>query len=133
MSDQEPVNAGQLARAIEPASIAAWPARETRTLHGWLLRFTNGFTHRGNSVATLAFDGGDVSAAIAQVEAEYRMRSLAPMFQIASAAAPHDLRAMLHVHGYEVVTPTHVLLGEPASVRDRLPSPGMARVSREPD
>src|ERR1051325_10302956 len=121
MSDQKAVNSEALARALEPMAIASWPARETVRLDRWLLRFTNGFTHRGNSVATIEFDGSDVVAAIARVEAEYQRRSLPPMFQVASAVAPRSLGETLRSRGYDVITPTYVLVGEPETIRDRLP------------
>ena len=131
-TDQEPVNAKALAREIEPHSIASWPARETIQRYGWLLRFTNGFTHRGNSVATLHFDATDVPAAIENVEHEYRKRSLPPMFQIASAVEPSTLPKELLSRGYDVVTPTYVLVGSAMAIRDRLGVANAARVAYEP-
>jgi N-acetylglutamate synthase len=132
MSDQGGVNAEALAREIEPQAIASWPARETMTLHGWLLRFTNGFTHRGNSVATLHFVGTDLPEAVETVEREYRRRALRPMFQIASSVAPSDLATSLLARGYQVVTPTLVLVGSPVAIGKRLPD-GTVKISREPD
>jgi N-acetylglutamate synthase len=131
-TDQEPVNAMALAREIEPHSIASWPARETTELHGWLLRFTNGFTHRGNSVATLHFDATEISAVIANVEDEYQRRALPPMFQIASAVAPSMLARELLSRGYEVITPTHVLVGSPGVINDRLSDVPAAQVAYRP-
>jgi len=133
MSDQGGVNAEALAREIEPQAIASWPARETMTLHGWLLRFTNGFTHRGNSVATLHFVGTDLQEAIETVEREYRRRALRPMFQIASSVAPSDLATSLLARGYQVVAPTFVLIGTPTRICDRLPETPGVRTAHEPD
>ena len=133
MSDQDGVNAGDLAREIEPQAIASWPARESTTLHGWLLRFTNGFTHRGNSVATLHFVGTDLAEAIVMVEREYRRRALRPMFQIASSVAPPDLATPLLARGYQVITPTFVLIGTPTRICDRLPETRGVRTAHEPD
>ena len=50
---------------LEEAGISAWPARETMTVAGWLLRFTDGYTHRGNSVATHRFDDATCEDAVA--------------------------------------------------------------------
>jgi len=132
MSDQDGVNAVALAREIEPEAVASWPARETMTLQGWLLRFTNGFTHRGNSVATLHFLGTDLGEAIETVEREYRRRALRPMFQIASSVAPSELSTSLLARDYQVVTPTLVLVGSPVGIGTRLPD-ATAKISREPD
>lgn len=132
MSDQDPVNAEALAREIEPEAVAQWPARETMMLNGWLLRFTNGFTHRGNSVATLHFDGTDLEEAMETVEGEYQRRALRPMFQIASSVAPSHLARSLVGRAYQVVTPTFVFVGSPAAISKCLPD-ATASTSPEPD
>jgi GNAT superfamily N-acetyltransferase len=129
---QKPVNACALAEEIEPYAVASWPARQTQLLNGWLLRFTNGFTHRGNSVATLQFAGTNVGAAIDDVEREYRRRSLPPMFQVASAVAPTRLADVLSTRGYEVVTPTFVRAATPAEMLVRLPEAVDVAIAPEP-
>lgn len=126
---EEGVNKADLAQAIEPAAVLAWPARETRELKGWLLRFTNGFTHRGNSVATLVFSGDDVADTIAEVERDYEQRGLAPMFQVASHCAPADLADRLMRCGYRETTPTLVQTTTPTQMSSRLPAPGAIRVA----
>ncbi|MBI3677929.1 MAG: GNAT family N-acetyltransferase [Proteobacteria bacterium] len=103
--DQGTVNTKLLAQSIEPAIVASWPARETMQLEGWLLRFTNGYTHRGNSVAALG-DVGDVEAAIEAVEAAYGTRGLSPMFSISPASRPSSLEDDLILRGYERTAPT---------------------------
>lgn len=120
---QDPVNASQSAAALEPLTLAAWPARETIVRDGWVMRFTDGYTHRGNSVATFEFKGRDLDAAIEDVEREYRRRGLPAMFQIASHAAPDGLAAALAARGYVVVSPSYVRAATPANVVSRLPVP----------
>jgi ribosomal protein S18 acetylase RimI-like enzyme len=121
---QSPVKECQSAASIEPAGLIAWPARESIDLDGWVLRFTDGFTHRANSVATLEFRGGDVEGAIARVEREYRDRGLAPMFQIASLVAPVSLAGLLIRREYRMVSPSLVLVTTPARVLECIPEPG---------
>ncbi len=74
-------------REIEEASNATWPAVETINLGGWLLRASNGYSHRANS--TLPLGGppfgeppGDLNAAIDQVRDFYVSRMLTPLFQV---------------------------------------------------
>jgi GNAT superfamily N-acetyltransferase len=131
--DQAPVNARALAAEIEPHAIASWPPREAVWQNDWLLRFTNGFTHRGNSVATLQFGGSNLDTAIDAVEHEYRKRALAPMFQVASLVAPTDLAGVLIARGYEAITPTFVRATTPAALLANLPEQGDLAISHVPD
>jgi GNAT superfamily N-acetyltransferase len=128
---QRPVNAAAWARAIEPAAIAAWPARNTQELAGWVLRFTSGFTHRGNSVATLDFSGPDVAAAIAAVERSYAEHNLPAMFQLAAQVEPADLAERLLRRGFREVSPTLVQTTEPERMRESLPAPGATRIASQ--
>jgi GNAT superfamily N-acetyltransferase len=66
---------------------------------GWTLRFADGFGHRPNSVAPLAFDG-NLGQAIAAVETAYQQRNLKPMFQITPRCCPVDLPEALRRRGY---------------------------------
>jgi GNAT superfamily N-acetyltransferase len=98
--DQSPVNASLLARTIEPHAIASWPAHEARLVDGWVVRISTGYSGRANSVATIAFEGRDAGATIANVEALYRQAGLVPQFQITPATEPQNLAAMLSARGY---------------------------------
>jgi GNAT superfamily N-acetyltransferase len=121
---QSPVNECQSAAEIEPAALIAWPARERVVLDGWVLRFTDGYTHRGNSVATYAFGGRDLENAIDRAEFEYRVRDLPPMFQIAAQVAPAALADALLARGYQVISPTYVRVTSPERVLTRIPDSG---------
>ena len=109
--DQDGVNA--VAAAVEPCAIAAWPARFTLEIGGWLLRFTDGFSHRSNSVAARGFEGADLQAQIALVEIAYFARGLTPLFQITPLTQPPDLEATLIARGYLCDTPTNVMIAGP--------------------
>jgi GNAT superfamily N-acetyltransferase len=116
------------AAEIDPLAVAVWPARETLARDGWLMRFTDGLTHRGNSVATFAYHGPDVTTAIEHVEQEYSIRNLVPMFQVATWVQPDDLAGILTARGYEAIAPTFVRVAAPADMIGRLPSPGEVSV-----
>jgi N-acetylglutamate synthase len=124
--DQEGVNAA--AAAVEPCAIAAWPARFTLEIGGWLLRFTDGFSHRGNSVAARGFAGADLQAQIALVEIAYFARGLTPLFQITPLTEPANLEATLIARDYLCDTPTNVMIA--GSVKGEASNVTLAR---EPD
>ena len=121
---QRAVNEVAWARWIEPPSQLTWPARETLALDGWSLRFSGGYSHRTNSVAALAFTGGNVEHAIGDVEAQYRRRGFKPMFQVTAAVEPADLAKVLTRRGYRAITASLVCVAEADTVRDRCASAG---------
>ena len=103
-----------LIRELEECVVDGWPAAETVELDGWLLRATSGFTHRGNSVATVAPTlagrqpaSSDVDQQVAlalrlaRVEAWYAGHGLPPMFQIGPASLPTELDQTLAARGYQ--------------------------------
>ncbi len=98
--DQNPVNTTLLAQTIEPHAIASWPARDARLVDEWLVRISDGYSGRANSVATTAFAGRDVDASLNAVEAIYRKANLVPQFQITPATVPPDLSERLEARGY---------------------------------
>lgn len=59
-----------------------WPAVESASLGEWELRASAGFTGRANSVAVHGDPGTTTAAALAQVEAFYAARGLAPQAQV---------------------------------------------------
>lgn len=118
---------------LEEAGVQAWPARETMPVAGWLLRFTDGYTHRGNSVATHRFDGGSCEDVVAIAQSEYAARALPTMFQISPATAPADLEPILRRRGYRIVTPTLTCTASSMVARASLPEPREVRLGGEPD
>lgn len=118
---------------LEEAGVQAWPAREAISVAGWLLRFTDGYTHRGNSVATHRFDGSRCEEVISVAEGEYAARNLPAMFQISPATVPADLEPILRRRGYRIVTPTLTCVASCMVARASLPEPREVRLGGEPD
>jgi N-acetylglutamate synthase len=85
-------------------AIDAWPALETAECDGWLWRSSGGGSKRANSVATLAFTGGDldtaIDAAIEEGERRYRARGQLVRFQVEEIGAPTGLTERLLGRGY---------------------------------
>ncbi len=70
--------------AFERMSARHWQATEEARLGGWLLRAAGGFTGRANSALPLGDPGMPAERAVAEVEAWYSRRGLAPMIVIAT-------------------------------------------------
>jgi N-acetylglutamate synthase len=85
---------------IEAAAVRGWPALETVAVDGWLWRHSSGGSMRANSVATLAFTGGCIDAAIDRVEALARQCGAPARFTISDVAAPAKLSVNLAARGY---------------------------------
>lgn len=97
-------------RDIDLATIKTWPAAVTEERNGWFYLASGGVTGRVNAAWPLDWRGGDVDAAIDDVEAWYAARNLPPRFKLTDGAvAPDHLREHLARRGYEAVMPTLVM------------------------
>jgi GNAT superfamily N-acetyltransferase len=97
-------------RDIELATIATWPAAVTERRNGWFYLASGGVTGRVNAVWPLDWEGGDVDAAIDDVETWYAARNLPPRFKLTDGAfAPAGLPTTLARRGYEPVMPTLIM------------------------
>jgi ribosomal protein S18 acetylase RimI-like enzyme len=85
---------------FEAAAVRSWPALETADIGGWLWRYASGGSFRANSVSALEFDGGDMVAAIHEVERRYRAKSARCLFTITEVSEPAGLDARLASMGY---------------------------------
>jgi N-acetylglutamate synthase len=104
-----------LIRAVEEASLNAWPAHQTVVDRGWLLRFAGGYTRRANSVNPIytTGDGADFSEVREQIrrcEECYRSRGQPVVFKITPLVQPPDLDAHLDRLGYRAEASTGVWL-----------------------
>jgi ribosomal protein S18 acetylase RimI-like enzyme len=86
--------------ALEELSLNAWPAAYTLPYDGWLLRLTDGYTRRANSVQPLYPSSLDLSIKIAYCERIYRAHGLTTIFKVTSAPQHSDLDARLAALGY---------------------------------
>lgn len=92
--------------AVERATLAAWRARETAELDGWVQQADGGATGRPNAAVALEHRG-DIDATIAAFAAWYAARGLVPQIKIVEGAcAPADLATRLAQRSYQSHTPT---------------------------
>ncbi len=95
---------------IDRATITTWPAAVTEDRNGWIYLAAGGVTGRVNAAWPLAWHGGDLDAAIDDVEAWYAARNLPARFKITDGACePETLPERLAQRGYECVMPTLVM------------------------
>ena len=88
---------------IEEIAARAWPAKHTQQLGGWLLRSTDGVTHRANSVLPLHDPPkGDTKKALEMVQEFYDKHQLPVQFQMTKASQPTNLDEELQSYGLEI-------------------------------
>ncbi|MBV9541284.1 MAG: GNAT family N-acetyltransferase [Alphaproteobacteria bacterium] len=105
-----------MAAEIEPLAALSWPAPETLSLDGWLLRFGKGYSSRLNSVSAIRYSGTSLSQSIDAVERAYRARNLPPQFHIAPGIQPAALEAALQARGYITKPPTVLMIADASDI-----------------
>jgi len=95
-------------RAVEEASLRAWPALEEAALDGWRLRFSEGFTGRANSVQPLGRSERPLADRVAECERWYARRGRPCLFRI-TPFAEEGVDAFLAEAGYASFNPTDVM------------------------
>jgi ribosomal protein S18 acetylase RimI-like enzyme len=94
---------------IEEASLNSWPALQQILLDGWLLRFSNGYTKRANSVNPRYISSMDIDEKVAICEKLYAEKDLPTIFRFTSIYPIPDLDQLLEQRGYRKIDPTLVL------------------------
>src|SRR4051794_29433826 len=102
------VEAGELARV----AAQGWRALESEPLGDWVLRASDGFTGRGNSVLPVGDPGRPLDDALDAVEAWYAARELAPKVQLPDRGVAPDLVPLLDGRGWETSAVTQVMTAE---------------------
>ncbi|MFH0794192.1 MAG: GNAT family N-acetyltransferase [bacterium] len=89
-----------LIQTIEETSLTVWPSLQQIFYDGWLLRFSEGFTDAGNSIASLHKGTIDDRHKIKICEHHYSEMGLRPSFRISPLTQPEDLDSILKNLGY---------------------------------
>lgn len=94
--------------ALEEHSLNAWPSLQTMFYDGWVLRFSDGYTRRANSINPLYVSRMDIREKIQACETIYRGRGLPVVFKMTAASEPQDLDSVLAHGGYQADAYTSV-------------------------
>ena len=100
-----------LIRYLEELSLNAHPSLQTQHYDGWVLRFANGYSSRANSVNPLYPSMLTLKEKVEECEKRYFRHGLPCIFKVTEETA-EMLDGMLQDRGYEVVTPTDVMLAD---------------------
>jgi GNAT superfamily N-acetyltransferase len=97
-----------LHKRIEEAALNAWPALQQLLFDGWIVRFSDGYTKRANSVTPLYKAQRDAEEHITCCEQFYHEKRLPCIFRLPAWASP-DLDHLLARRHYSLVDPTQVM------------------------
>ncbi|HUT21326.1 MAG TPA: GNAT family N-acetyltransferase [Anaerolineae bacterium] len=100
----------RIRRQIEEASLNAWPALRQILYDGWILRFSEGYTKRANSVNSLYESRLGTEKKVRFAEKCYHDREMPAIFRITPFSTPHDLDPFLAQRGYVQLDPTRVMV-----------------------
>ena len=89
-----------IVRNVQEAALNGWPALRELVFDGWLLRFSDGYTRRANSVQPLSLGTQPLDEKIRYCEATYAAQGLPTLFCIPSTAPP-SLGHALDGRGYD--------------------------------
>lgn len=93
---------------IEEMSLNGWPALQTMTYDGWLLRFSEGYTKRSNSINPIYGHQLELDSKISECEQLYTNQQLRTVFKITPFAHPFNLDEKLNDRAYEKIDHTLV-------------------------
>lgn len=95
-------------RRIEELSLNAWPALKNMFYDGWIIRVSEGYSNRANSVQPIYSSSKDVVSKIKICEEIYNSNNLNTVFKITPHVYPQDLDKLLDEKGYKKASPTSV-------------------------
>ncbi len=95
-------------RIIEELSLNQWPALSTLLYDGWILRFSEGFTKRANSINPIYHSTCDLTMKIRECEHIYAANHLPTTYKITPFIQPEQLDHTLEQVGYTRLDMTSV-------------------------
>lgn len=96
-------------RRIEELSMNAWPSMQTHLYDGWILRFSEGYTKRANSINPLYSSTIAPKEKIAACESLYRDKKLPAVFKLIGRGQQIGLEKELIGMGYGKLDETAVM------------------------
>lgn len=109
-----------MVRNIEELSLNAWASLQTMVYDGWLIRFSNGYTKRANSVNPIYESTEDLDKKIHYCESIFDARNLKPVFKMTESVYSETLDAVLEGHGYTAIDHASVQLSLLSKLKEPL-------------
>jgi GNAT superfamily N-acetyltransferase len=109
-------------RRLEELTLNAWPSLRQVVHDGWILRFSDGYTGRSNSVQPLYEGALGLDDKIRFCEQQYSRLGMSTLFKLTDAAQPRELDAALESRGYRAFRLTSVQVAELDGPTDELPA-----------
>ena len=94
--------------SLEEAALNGLPALRTQYFDGWILRLSNGYSRRANSVTPLYHSTMPLDRKLAHCESIFEEAALPCIFKMTNASQPLDLDRHLKIMGYARDTDTVV-------------------------
>ncbi len=96
-------------RFFEELSLNSHPSLQTQYYDGWILRFSDGYTGRANSVNLLYPSTLDLHVKVEECEKRYAKQQLPCIFKVTDGSDA-DLDALLADRGYQFAAPTDLMV-----------------------
>jgi len=109
-------------RRIEELSMNAWPSMQTHLYDGWVLRFSEGYTKRANSINPLYPSTIALEEKIAVCESLYEDKNLPATFKLIGTEQQAALESELIGMGYGKLDETAVMTASLHSFRGEVSS-----------
>ncbi|MCK0470540.1 GNAT family N-acetyltransferase [Halalkalibacter sp. APA_J-10(15)] len=85
---------------IEELSMNALPALQTQLVDGWVVRFSDGYAKRANSIYPLYSSNDVIEEKIETMRKMYRRKKLKVIYKLTTNVFPNDLDRILEQKGY---------------------------------
>lgn len=79
----------------------AWPALKINLYDGWVLRYSNGYTKRANSISPLYTSLENIDKKLAYCEQWYKEKGSPTIFKLTKESTPPKLDEKLEKNGYD--------------------------------
>lgn len=101
----------ELTQALESRMMNAWPSFECQFYDGWVVRFSNGYTKRANSVSPLWKGAALDDELIDHIVSQFTQMNLRPVFRLTGLEAP-GADELLAAHGFVESDPTYCMIND---------------------
>ncbi|CAM4379034.1 GNAT family N-acetyltransferase [Paenibacillus alkaliterrae] len=95
-------------KVIEELSLNNWQPLSTLLYDGWVMRFSDGYTKRANSINPIHISTYDLNLKIQECEKIYSSNNLRTTYKITPFVHPENLDEVLEERGYSLIDFTSV-------------------------